>query len=301
MHGRFAPSPTGPLHVGNLRTALVAWLSARTGGSGFTVRMEDLDRVTSSRTTEALQLAELEAIGLDWDGEVVRQSDRFARYEDALAELESQGLIYECFCTRREIREAAAAPHGALSRYPGTCRRLDPDDRAERRRAGRQPALRVAAGGARVTVVDRLAGAVSAAVDDVVVRRTDGVPAYNLAVVVDDAAQGVQEVVRGDDLLGVSPSQVWLQRRLGIAEPGYVHVPLVVGPTGQRLAKRDGAVTIEDLAAQGIGTGELLGALAASLGLSPAGRSVTTAADLLGSFDWDRVPRRPCSLHDLLP
>src|SRR3954451_1706850 len=197
--GRFAPSPTGTLHVGNLRTALLAWLFARSQSARFLVRMEDLD---TSRVRERFhdeQLRDLAAMGLDWDGPVVRQSRRLELYAAAIDALRAAGLLYECWCTRAEIREAASAPHGDLPEgaYPGTCLRLTAAQRAERRASGRPPALRVRAEGAAVTFEDRLGGVVSGVVDDFVVRRNDGVYAYNLAVVVDDAEQRIGEVVRG--------------------------------------------------------------------------------------------------------
>jgi glutamyl-tRNA synthetase len=296
--GRFAPSPTGPLHLGNLRTALLAWLLARANGEPFLVRMEDLDRVTSSVEHERRQLADLAAIGLDWDGPVVRQSERFDRYHAAIDALTEQGLTYECYCTRREIREAARAPHGPDLTYPGTCRDLTAAQRAARRRE-RPAALRLRAPAEPITVEDGLAGSYTAVPDDVVLRRNDGVPAYNLAVVVDDAAQGVTTVVRGDDLLGSTPRQILLQRLLGLPTPTYVHVPLVVGTDGERLAKRHGAVTLEDLA--GVPVERIVGALAASLGLVPEGTAVT-AGELLDDFDLARVAARgrsPVPLADL--
>lgn len=292
--GRFAPSPTGELHLGNLRTALVAWVSARASGGRFVVRMEDLDRVTSSREHERSQLADLAALGLDWDGEVVRQSDRFHLYEAAIADLTSRGLTYPCYCTRREIREAAHAPHGlhADGAYPGTCRQLSASERARREAQGRRPALRLRADGVSVLVRDRLAGEHHGVVDDVVLRRNDGVPAYNLAVVVDDAAQGVTEVVRGDDLWPSTPRQVHLQHLLGLPTPAYLHVPLVLGLDGERLAKRHGAVTLRALAAAGIGIDEVRSLLAASLGWCEPGEPVSMA-DLVARFDPDRLPRQP--------
>lgn len=262
--GRFAPSPTGDLHLGNLRTALAAWMSAHRDGPGtgrFLVRFEDLDRVTSSRDIAARQLADLAAIGIEADEPPVFQSDRFDLYDAAIDGLIARGLTYPCFCTRREIREAAEAPHGGQTAYPGTCRTLTPRERA-RRALERPGAVRLnaeAAGlsGAEIGFRDALAGDVAGPVDDVVLRRNDGVPAYNVAVVVDDAAQGVTEVVRGDDLLAVTPTQVALQRLLGLPTPAYRHVPLVHGPDGERLAKRHGAVTLADLAAQGTGPDEV--------------------------------------------
>ena len=292
--GRFAPSPTGQLHLGNLRTALVAWLSARAAAGRFVVRMEDLDRVTSRRELELVQLDELAAIGLDWDGEVVRQSERFDRYEAAIEVLVAAGRTYECFCTRREIREAVSAPHSptADGRYPGTCRRLSAAARAAKRADGRHPALRLLADGHQVAFEDAVAGPSSAAVDDIVLRRNDGVPAYNLAVVVDDAAQGITEVVRGDDLLSSTPSQIHLGELLGLPRPRYAHVPLVVGPDGARLAKRHGAVTLEQLAERGCDPGAVLGWLAASLGLASGGERVT-AVELIDRFDIAQIPRGP--------
>ena len=301
MSGRFAPSPTGPLHLGNLRTALAAWLVARSAGERFVVRMEDLDRVTSSPAHEARQLADLAAIGLDWDGDVIRQSERFDRYHDAIATLTAAGLTYECFCTRREIREAASAPHGPApdGAYPGTCRELTEAERS-RRRQRRPAALRLRADGETVAVDDLLAGPFTGAVDDVVLRRNDGVPAYNLAVVVDDAAQGVTAVVRGDDLLDSTPRQVHLQRLLGLARPRYAHLPLVVGPDGQRLAKRDGAVTLAELAAEGVDAGAVAAGLARSLGVAVTG--AFSPDDLVARFDLVALRdlgRAPITLRDL--
>lgn len=302
--GRFAPSPTGALHVGNLRTALVAWLSARSAGARFLVRMEDLDRVTSSRDHEVSQLSDLAAIGLDHDGEVVRQSERFALYESAIDRLTEAGLTYPCFCTRREILEAASAPHGDGPRpegaYPGTCRSLTAAERARREaeHAGRRPALRLDASAAgTVTVHDRLVGSYTAVVDDVVLRRNDGVPAYNLAVVVDDAAQGITEVVRGDDLLSSTPRQVYLQQLLGLPQPSYLHIPLVLGDDGTRLAKRHGAVTLAALNERRVTASDVVSGIAASLGLAETGERVT-ADQLVERFSIDRLTREPWVLHD---
>lgn len=293
--GRFAPSPTGELHLGNLRTALIAWLSARSQGLRFVVRMEDLDRVTSSVAHEAAQLASLAAIGLDWDGEVVRQSERFPRYDRAIAELTSQDRTYECFCTRSEIRDAAQAPNGELAAdgaYPGTCRDLPDAERRDHLERGRRPAIRLRAEGQVVAVLDERFGEFHGRVDDVVLRRNDGVPAYNLAVVVDDALQGVGEVVRGDDLLSSTPRQVLLQRLLGLPTPRYLHVPLVLGADHVRLAKRHGAVTLDQLTALGLDTGRVVSLLATSLGLAAEGETIA-AAELVDRFDARRLPRGP--------
>jgi len=291
--GRFAPSPTGPLHVGNLRTAVLAWLFARSARSRFLLRIDDLDRVASREEHVRSHLADLRALGVDWDGEIVRQSDRFDRYEAAVARLDADGLLYPCYCTRREVQAAVAAPHGPAPEgaYPGTCRGLSVADRTERERVGRRAAWRVRAGGERVEVIDRLHGPFEGVIDDFVVRRADGAPAYQVAVVVDDHDQGVGEVVRGDDLLDTTPRQVWLARRLDLTVPAYAHVPLVLGPDGQRLAKRHGAVTLADLRMQGVDPPAVLGVMAASLGLVPAGTAVATASDLVDGFDPDRLPR----------
>jgi glutamyl-tRNA synthetase len=294
MVGRFAPSPTGDLHLGNLRTAAIAWLSARSADSGFVMRMEDLDRHQSSREHERTQLADLASIGLDWDGGVIRQSERFDLYDEAIERLADAGLVYECYCTRREIRNeieaSASAPHGPPGSYTGTCRDLTDAERARRRDEGRSPALRLRSDHRTVAFVDRLLGPVEAVVDDVVLRRNDGVPAYNLAVVVDDAAQGVTEVVRGDDLALSTPRQIRLQELLGLPRPHYLHVPLVVDADGERLAKRRGmSVTLADLADGDVGVGTVIAWLTDSLGLGPAGR----LADLIERFDPGRLDRSP--------
>lgn len=294
MRGRFAPSPTGELHLGNLRTALVSWLHARSEGGEWLVRMEDLDRVAASVAHETGQLRALSALGMEPDGTVVRQSERFDRYRAAIAQLRTMDRVYECFCTRREIREAAQAPHGDLpdGAYPGTCRQLTATARARLLEEGRRPALRLRTEGERFLVHDLLAGDFEGGTDDVVLQRNDGVPAYNLAVVVDDAAQGVSHVVRGDDLLSSTPRQRLLQQLLGLPEPAYAHVPLVLAPDGTRLAKRHGAVTLTDLAARGIAASAVLALLGASLGLCTPDEQVT-ARDLVARFRLDGIPRSP--------
>jgi glutamyl-tRNA synthetase len=302
--GRFAPSPTGDLHLGNLRTALVAWLAARSRGGGFIVRMEDLDRVTSSVEHERRQLADLAAIGLEWDGDVVRQSGRFDRYREAIVMLDGMGLVYPCYCSRREIQReieaAASAPHGALpaAGYPGTCRDLTTTERVSREAAGRPAALRLRTEHQQIDFVDLIAGVQGAPVDDVVLQRGDGVPAYNLAVVVDDAAQGVTQVVRGDDLLSSTPRQVLLQQLLGLPTPEYLHVPLVLGTDGERLAKRHGAVTLSQLADHGVSVADVVAWLATSLDLAAPAERIG-ALELLDRFDPTTVPRRPVTFTDL--
>jgi glutamyl-tRNA synthetase len=290
--GRFAPSPSGRLHLGNLRTALLAWLFARSGGGRFLLRIEDLDRTRSRPEHERVQIEDLRAIGLDWDGEPMRQSTRTERYREALDQLERDGRVYPCWCTRAEIRAAAEAPHGALPEgaYPGTCRRLSAAERAERGRSGRPAALRLDARAAAVEFDDRLHGHVSGVVDDFVLWRGDDTPAYQLAVVVDDHDQGVNEVVRGDDLLDSTPRQIQLARLLGLGEPRYAHVPLVLGEDGARLAKRHGAVTLG-----GWRSDDALSWMAASVGLAEPGERVR-AEGLIERFDPRALPRAATTL-----
>ena len=256
------------------------------------MRVEDLDRDRVRPGCEEEQLADLRAVGIDWDGPVVRQSERLGLYGEALARLEADGRLYPCYCTRAEIREAVSAPHGPPGAYPGTCRALSAAARAEREAAGRRPALRLRADGERVEFEDRVMGAAAGVVDDFVVRRGDGAPAYNLAVVVDDAEQCVREVVRGADLLDSIPRQLLLARLLGLAPPRHAHVPLVLGPDGARLAKRHGSVTLADRRALGEPDAAVVGWMAASAGLAEPGEHVD-AADLVERFDPARIGREP--------
>lgn len=280
--GRFAPSPSGDLHIGNLRTALLAWLFARSSGRGFLVRIEDLDRVKEGAAER--QLDDLRELGLNWDGQPVRQTDRRALYDAAIDGLVTQGRTFECFCTRREILEAPSAPHRPPGAYPGTCRDLTPAER-ESRRVERNPAIRLRSDVETWTVRDLLHGEVTAGVDDLVLRRGDGVPAYNLAVVVDDGEQGVDQVVRGDDLLTSAPRQAYLAELLGIETPLYAHVPLALNTEGQRLAKRDGAVTYRELTERGI---DVFATISGSLGLTGS-----TPEQLLDTFDPAALPHAP--------
>ena len=295
--GRFAPSPTGDLHLGNLRTALLAWLFARAARARFLMRVEDLDTGRVRAGIEARQLTDLRRLGLTWDGAVVRQSERTALYAQSLAQLEGDGLTYPCWCSRAEIRAAASAPHesddGAEGRYPGTCHALSSSARRERERSGRPAAVRVRAGGARIAFTDRLAGPQTGVVDDFVVRRNDGAFAYNLAVAVDDADQGVGEVVRGADLLSCTPRQLWLLERLGLRSPAYAHVPLLLGDDGQRLAKRNEGQTLSQRMAAGDGVDAVRTELAASAGLVEAATQPVSLAALLDGFDPSRLTATP--------
>lgn len=280
--GRFAPSPSADLHIGNLRTAVLAWLFARSTGRRFLVRVEDLDDRTSADVAER-QLRDLAAIGVTWDAPPEFQTAHESRYHAVIDELTGRGLTYECFCSRRDILQAPRAPHAPEGAYPGTCRELGDDERAVRRASGRPPALRLRADVGEYTVTDVLHGSYTGVVDDLVLRRGDGVPAYNLAVVVDDAAQGIDQVVRGDDLLASTPRQAYLGALLGHPAPTYAHVPLALNAAGKRLAKRDGAVTLAE-----IGVERALALIAGSLGYTAA-----TVADMLAEFDPARLPRDP--------
>lgn len=285
--GRYAPSPSGDLHFGNLRTAVLAWLFARQTGRHFYLRVEDIDSERSSAESAQRQIADLEALGLDFDPPVLYQHERGTAYAQALDQLDT----YECYCTRRDIREAASAPHAQPGMYPGTCRDLTEKQRALRRSElaaqGRLPAIRLRAHATEWTVQDYYRGEFTGPVDDVILKRggrTDqaqaGDWAYNLAVVVDDGYQGVDQVVRGDDLLASAPAQAYLADQLGLVQPIYIHVPLVVGPEGRRLAKRDGAVTLRELLAEQT-AGEVVADIAGSLGYA----GVSSVAELLERFD----------------
>ncbi|MBF0808323.1 tRNA glutamyl-Q(34) synthetase GluQRS [Rothia nasimurium] len=304
--GRYAPSPSGDLHLGNLRTALLAWMMARTAGDRFVMRVEDLDRVKKGAAER--QLADLAALGIDWDGEALYQSTRLDAYANALIRLREAGLVYECYCTRKEIQEASSAPHGAPGAYPGTCRNLTEAERAERRQL-RPASLRLKAQVSEWTVTDRFAGEYTDAVDDFVLVRADGVYAYNLVCVVDDDYQGVTEVVRGDDLLPSAPRQAYLAHLLGLQVPTYAHVPLALNAEGKRLAKRDGAVTLAELTAAGVSTDHIMRMIAASIPLPPVtGASAgekgphlpETAAEMLSVFSPDRIKQAPWTVVDPL-
>lgn len=283
--GRYAPSPSGPLHLGNLRTAILAWLFARSSNRDFLLRIEDLDRVRAG--AEQLQLKELADLGLTFDGPVIRQHERLDSYLKVVDQLRAQGLVYECFCSRKDILEAGSAPHAAPGAYPGTCRELTEKQRAEKA-LERPAALRLRSEVSSFTIIDQLHGEYSGLVDDFVLLRNDGTPAYNLAVVVDDGQSGVDQVVRGDDLLTSSPRQAYLASLLDLPIPSYAHVPLALNTDGKRLAKRDGSVTLEDLSERGINPAQVRELLLESLGL-PA-ESLDAA---LQAFDPAQLPREP--------
>ena len=341
--GRYAPSPSGDLHLGNFRTAVLAWLFAKHEGREFRMRIDDIDAQRSSEESAKQQLRDLATMGIGFEGRLWRQQECWSEYEKALQTLREKGLAYECYCSRKDIAEAVRAPHAAPGAYPGTCRDLGESERAAKRAElaarGRVPALRLRAGVDEWEVRERFAvggGVYRGAVDDMVLRRGGNAPkgagagvgagapdgggaarpgvgasaggadsggqvnrdyAYNLAVVVDDALAGVGQVVRGDDLLSSAPRQAYLAHLLGLPPVEYVHVPLVLGPDGKRLAKRDGAVTLRDFpgGAQG-----MLRWIADSLGeavdvsaVEAAGAGGITPAGMLRTFRPELLPREP--------
>lgn len=365
--GRYAPSPSGDLHLGNFRTAVLAWLFAKHEGREFRIRIDDIDAQRSSEESAKQQLRDLATMGIGYEGRLWRQQECWSEYEKALEALRARGLVYECYCSRKDIAEAVRAPHAAPGAYPGTCRDLGESERAAKRAElaarGRVPALRLRAGVDEWEVRERFAvggGVYRGAVDDMVLRRGGNAPkgagagvgagapdgggaarpgvgasaggaaaggqvnrdyAYNLAVVVDDALAGVGQVVRGDDLLSSAPRQAYLAHLLGLPPVEYVHVPLVLGPDGKRLAKRDGAVTLRDFpgGAQGMlrwiaeslgeavdvsaaeaagaagadGAAEAAGTGEAGAAEVPAAGGGISPADMLRNFRPELLPREP--------
>jgi glutamyl-tRNA synthetase len=298
------------MHLGNARTALLAWLDARAAGGRLVMRVEDLDGPRVRPGLEARILGELRWLGLDWDeGPDVggphapyRQSERAPRYRAALELLRDDGLVYPCFCSRAEIAASTHAPHGPGDegpRYPGTCRALTVGECAARAARGRPPAWRFRVPEGRVSFDDAVFGPqsfdVAAATGDFVVARADGVPAYQLAVVVDDAAMEVTDVVRGADLLPSTARQLLLYGALGERPPRFAHVPLVAGVDGERLSKRHGALSVGELRERGADPRAVAGLLAATAGLAPLGARVAPG-DLLAAYAPARLPREPALL-----
>jgi glutamyl-queuosine tRNA(Asp) synthetase len=271
MRTRFAPSPTGDLHLGGAFVALASWHLARRAGGSFVVRMEDLDTPRVVRGSRERILEDLAWLGLDFDGPLVVQSERAGEYEEALATLEGRGLTYVCDCSRSEIAREASAPHeGEESVYPGTCRTKDPG--RELKRAG---AIRLRVPNEVVRVEDALMEPIdqdlAVSVGDFVLRRGDGIFAYQLAVTVDDLAMEVTDVVRGADLLSSTPRQVHLARLLGREPPRYWHLPLVVDAKGERIAKRTPGANVRALRQAGVTKEEILAELSLALGLTAEG------------------------------
>lgn len=299
--GRFAPSPSGRIHLGNILCCLLAWLSARQKGGKVVLRIEDLDTARCPRKYALQMIEDLRWLGLDWDegpevggaDEPYCQSERTALYEQALTKLTEQGLVYPCFCTRAELH-AASAPHRSDGQavYAGTCRNLTSAQRAEKERTRR--------GAMRLMVPDEVRSFTDGHMGyyeenllrdcgDFLLRRSDGMFAYQLAVVVDDAAMGVTEVVRGSDLLSSTPRQQYLYDLLGLTAPEFIHFPLLLAPDGRRLSKRNADAGLDDLRGK-LTAEEILGRLAYLAGFNPS-MAPRSAADLLSDFDWDKVPR----------
>ncbi len=298
--GRFAPTPSGALHVGSARTAVASALSAWSQRGSWRLRVEDLDAQRSAPEATAAMLDDLRWMGLDWDGDVVLQRPRLARHTAALRALRAIGRVYPCACSRRDVELAAQAPHGAEPVYPGTCRDADPEGVVARAAAlGRGVAWRFRTDpeAAPRTIADRFAGPftqdVAAEVGDFIVTRSDGVPAYQLAVVVDDIDMGVTEVLRGDDLLPSTPRQALVYDALGACVPAWSHIPLVLDGDGERLAKRRASMGIAALRARGTTAAWLRGWILESLGLrDPGGYRAAAEAFSLAS-----IPRAPVRWH----
>jgi len=309
--GRYAPSPSGYQHLGNARTALLAWVRAKVDGGTFVLRVEDLD---APRTVpEAVQgnLDELRWLGLDWDEgpdvggpvEPYLQSQRFALYQAALDKLEHAGHVFNCYLSRKDLSEVASAPHDASAPYGVRERDHNEHIREQRAREGRQPALRLRVPDEAVVWMEPYMGAQSIQlareVGDIVLQRADGTWSYQLAVAVDDAAMGIAEVVRGEDLLPSTAVQQWLLRLLGHEPPNYAHVPILRGPDGQRLAKRKGDLTLHALRAAGVAPARVIGLLAATLDGSTQPRECSAKAFLERFGNGAPLRNRPLSEHDL--
>jgi len=297
IRGRYAPSPTGDLHLGNLRTALLAWLFARCSGGQFVLRVEDLDTPRVRPGATAQMLEDLRWLGLDWDegpdigGPYTSyvQSERQELYETYLQRLSNAGLVYPCYCSRAEVARAASAPHGEEGpRYPGTCRGLSAARQRQLLAEGRKPALRLRVDDQRVwTFTDMLAGPVSQCVQttvgDIILRRSDGIFAYQFAVVVDDGLMLINQVVRGADLLSSTARQMFLFEALGFPIPLFAHVPLWLDGNGQRFSKRVQSAGLAPLRGSGATPAEVVGQLATSCGLLEPGQAIS-ASDLLSRY-----------------
>ena len=300
--GRFAPTPSGRLHLGNVLCAMLAYLSARREGGRFLLRIEDLDIPRCPRLLARQAIEDLAWLGFTWDEEPLYQSERTAIYEQALKHLETQGLIYPCFCTRAQLHATFAPNLGDTQViYPGTCARLTPEEAAERARL-RAPALRLRVPDEDVSFTDGLSGPqrenLARDCGDFVLRRSDGLFGYQLAVVVDDALSGVNQVVRGRDILSATPRQLYLQRLLGYPQPAYFHIPLLMDEQGRRLAKRDRDLDLTALARR-FSPEEIIGMLACAAGLQEEPRPAPLD-ELVPHFNWAKVKREDIRLPDIL-
>lgn len=304
--GRLAPSPSGEMHLGNAFAALLAWLSARSQGGQILLRLEDLDLPRCPARFSQGVMEDFCWLGLDWDNDPVYQSQRFRYYEDCLARLDAKALLYPCYCTRRELHAApteASAPHAAAPVYPGRCRELTQAQRMELEAQGRRASLRLAVPDRVYSLTDRHLGPYAAnlarEVGDFILRRSDGLYAYQLAVVADDAAMGITEVVRGRDLLSSTPQQLYLQEVLDFPHPSYCHLPLLLAPDGRRLSKREGDLSLRALSKR-YRSQEIVGLLAHWAGLLDTPRPVDPG-DLIPEFSWEQVPQQDIAVAGLFP
>lgn len=303
--GRFAPTPSGRIHLGNILCAMLSWLSVRAAGGRYLLRIEDLDSMRCPRRLADLIEDDLHWFGIDWDdggsagGEEWYQSNRFDRYVRAFDRLEQKGLLYPCFCSRAELH-AAQAPHRSDGTYvyAGTCRGLSAAQIAEKSKR-RPPAMRVRVPNEVVSFADGCQGEFSENLahdcGDFIIRRSDGVYGYQLAVVVDDAEMGVTQVVRGRDLLDSTPRQLYLYEQLGLRAPAFYHIPLLTAPDGRRLSKRDGDLDLGVLRERFGRPEPIIGMLAAAIGLRPTAQPVRLA-DLAADFSWEKVPKDDIAL-----
>jgi glutamyl-tRNA synthetase len=314
VRGRLAPSPTGQLHLGNAWAFLLAWLAARAQGGQVVLRMEDIDPDRSRPDFAREIMRDLRWLGLNWDEGPdlggpcgpYEQGARLGRYAEALDALDAAGRTYPCFCTRKELRELAGAPHAHVAgdgspAYPGTCGRLTAAEREELLRQGRRACLRLRCDDLSIVFDDAVAGPQRLTLEecggDFALRRSDGVFAYQLAVVLDDAAMGITQVVRGNDILTSTPRQIFLQRLLGLPQPQYAHLPLVLDHQGERLAKRHQSLTLARLRDSGIGAGAVCGYLGWRAGLLDAPRPVA-AAELASGFSLAALRAEPVVLPE---
>ena len=298
--GRFAPTPSGRMHLGNVFSALLAWLSVRSAGGGLLLRIEDLDTLRCSAENAAIVRDDLRWLGLVWDGEQPSQSTRSEYYERILDRLRDMDCVYPCWCTRGDLKNAANAPHASDGHpiYPGTCRSLTEEERA-RRAAERPPLWRLRVPDEEISFADGHYGVytenLARECGDFILRRADGVFAYQLAVAADDIDAGVTQVVRGCDLLSSTPRQLYLYRLLGAAPPKYFHVPLLTAPDGRRLSKRDRDLDLGILRER-FTAPELLGRLAFAAGLLDAPERAS-AEELVPLFDWAKIPKHDIAIE----
>ena len=317
LRGRFAPSPSGRMHLGNAWTAFLAWLDIRKLGGTMVLRMEDLDPDRSRAEYAAGLLEDLHWLGLDWDEGPDRQGDfgpynqseRFDLYLAAFETLVQQGLVYPCFCSRAQLRSnvsVTSAPHAGEMEpvYSGRCGQLSAEEQRDLTACKRQSSYRLRVGSAELAFVDLLFGpqmqSLRQCCGDFVIRRSDGVYAYQLAVVVDDAAMGINRILRGADLLASTPRQIYLWQLLGFQPPDFIHVPLLMGADGSRLSKRQGSLTIAALRQAGMRPEQVVGHLAAWAGLVEQPEPLRPA-ELIDSFSLDRIPRTPVVVGDTFP